>query len=129
MGIIPSTQGQDRTMPCSAHSKKIDSEAKAARCGKRDEIPSQKSRTTPQRNLISPSGILILLVMFYRKFLSPLKPACCRFEPTCSQYSLEALNCHGFFKGTILTVWRILRCQPFSRGGFDPVPPRSGINK
>lgn len=65
---------------------------------------------------------LIGAVRFYRRGISPLKPPVCRFEPTCSAYALEALERHGAFRGTYLTVWRILRCQPFSKGGYDPVP-------
>ena len=69
--------------------------------------------------------VCILLIRFYRKFLSPLKGTpCCRFYPTCSAYALEAFMKRGFFVGLGLTVWRILRCQPFSVGGFDPVPER-----
>ncbi len=63
-----------------------------------------------------------LPVRAYRRFLSPLKPPTCRFHPTCSAYAIEALELHGFFRGTRLCVWRILRCQPFCKGGFDPVP-------
>ncbi len=63
------------------------------------------------------------MVKFYRRFLSPLKGNVhCRYIPTCSQYALEALEKHGAFKGTLLAVWRILRCNPFSKGGYDPVP-------
>ena len=69
--------------------------------------------------------VCILLIRFYRKFLSPLKGTpCCRFYPTCSAYALEAFMKRGFFVGLGLTVWRILRCQPFSVGGFDPVPEK-----
>ena len=49
---------------------------------------------------------------------------CCRFTPSCSNYMLEALRVHGAFKGTILGTWRVLRCHPFGRSGYDPVPPR-----
>lgn len=67
--------------------------------------------------------ICILLIKFYRKYISPLKGRpCCRYYPTCSQYAIEAYEKYGFFKGTFLTVWRILRCNPFSKGGYDPVP-------
>lgn len=68
--------------------------------------------------------IMIALVKLYRKYISPLKPPCCRFTPTCSAYALEAFTKRGFFAGLILTVWRILRCNPFARGGYDPVPER-----
>ncbi|NIM63104.1 MAG: membrane protein insertion efficiency factor YidD [Acidobacteria bacterium] len=65
---------------------------------------------------------MLALVRFYRRFVSPLLPPACRFEPTCSQYALEAIEMHGALKGGWLTLRRLLRCQPFSRGGFDPVP-------
>lgn len=63
-------------------------------------------------------------VRLYRRHLSPLKPPMCRFAPTCSQYAIEALETHGLFKGSALALWRIARCQPFCKGGHDPVPPR-----
>lgn len=64
-----------------------------------------------------------LIVVFYREAVSPLFPPSCRFEPTCSEYALEALKVHGAIRGFGLTVWRILRCAPWSKGGWDPVPP------
>lgn len=66
--------------------------------------------------------ILIGLIKFYRKYLSPLKSTRCPYIPTCSQYGLEAIEKHGAIKGSLLTAWRILRCNPFSKGGYDPVP-------
>ena len=68
--------------------------------------------------------LMIGRIKLYRKFISPIKPKCCRFTPTCSEYALEAFRKRGFFAGFILTVWRILRCNPFSKGGFDPVPEK-----
>ena len=68
--------------------------------------------------------IMIWLIGLYRKFISPLKPPCCRFTPTCSAYAIEAFQKRGFFAGLILTIWRILRCNPFGRGGYDPVPEK-----
>lgn len=65
----------------------------------------------------------MLLVWCYRRFVSPLKPACCRFHPTCSGYALEALRVHGALRGSFLTVRRLLRCHPLCEPGFDPVPP------
>lgn len=69
--------------------------------------------------------VCIWLIRFYRKFLSPLKRnPTCRFMPTCSAYAIEAFQKRGFFVGMILTVWRILRCNPFCAGGYDPVPDK-----
>lgn len=66
---------------------------------------------------------LVFLISLYRKYISPLKAPCCRFTPTCSQYAIEAINEWGVICGLVLTVWRILRCNPFCKGGYDPVPP------
>ncbi len=68
--------------------------------------------------------VCIWLVGLYRRFISPMKPSCCRFTPTCSAYALEAFQKRGFFAGLILTVYRILRCNPYCRGGYDPVPDK-----
>lgn len=66
--------------------------------------------------------VLIAIVRGYKKFISPLLPPSCRFTPTCSEYAMEALQKHGAFKGSMLAIWRILRCNPFGKGGYDPVP-------
>ncbi|MCI5905539.1 MAG: membrane protein insertion efficiency factor YidD [Oscillospiraceae bacterium] len=66
--------------------------------------------------------ILLLFVKFYRKFISPLKPPCCKYYPTCSTYALTALEKHGALKGSVLAAWRLARCNPFSLGGVDHVP-------
>ena len=66
--------------------------------------------------------VMIWLIRLYQKFISPIKPSCCRFRPTCSAYAIEAFQKRGFFIGFILTVWRILRCNPFGKPGYDPVP-------
>lgn len=71
--------------------------------------------------------VLLFLVRFYRKNISPARPPCCRFIPTCSTYALEAIEVHGALKGGLLAVWRVLRCHPFHKEkGFiyDPVPPK-----
>ena len=64
----------------------------------------------------------VILIRFYQISIAPLKPASCRFTPTCSQYALEAFRKHGPFKGLYLTVKRILRCHPWGGQGYDPVP-------
>ena len=66
--------------------------------------------------------ILIAAIKFYRRYLSPLKRTKCPYFPTCSEYGLEAVEKYGALKGGLLAVWRILRCNPFSKGGYDPVP-------
>lgn len=66
--------------------------------------------------------LFIAPIRFYQKFISPLTPPSCRFYPTCSNYTIEAIQVHGALKGMGLGVIRILKCHPFHKGGFDPVP-------
>jgi len=65
---------------------------------------------------------LVALIRLYKRFLSPLLPSSCRFTPSCSRYTVEAIQKHGALRGTLLGAWRILRCNPFGKGGYDPVP-------
>ena len=66
--------------------------------------------------------ILIWFIQLYRKYLSPLNSTKCPYYPSCSQYGLEPVQKYGALKGGLLVLWRILRCNPFSKGGYDPVP-------
>ena len=67
--------------------------------------------------------VLLALIRFYRRELSPRKRRpCCRYFPTCSQYAVTAIERYGALKGSRLAAWRILRCNPFHKGGYDPVP-------
>ena len=94
--------------------------------------PDDKGACEDARRSGSPSAgscsiaarLLILPIKFYRRFISPFFPPCCRFTPSCSAYAIEALRKRGFWIGSFLTVWRLLRCHPFCRGGYDPVPDR-----
>ncbi len=73
--------------------------------------------------------VLMAAVTSYRRFVSPLLPPRCRFEPSCSAYALEALQVHGAARGLWLATARIARCHPFNPGGYDPVPPCGGSGK
>ena len=67
--------------------------------------------------------LLIKLIRLYQKYISPLKKhGTCIYTPTCSQYVIEAIQKYGACKGGIMAIWRILRCNPFAKGGYDPVP-------
>ena len=68
--------------------------------------------------------LLLALIKFYRSAISPHTAPSCKYTPTCSQYGLEAIERFGALKGSALTIWRILRCNPFSNGGYDPVPEK-----
>lgn len=65
--------------------------------------------------------VAVFLLKFYKLAISPLLPQACRFTPTCSQYAAEAIEKHGFWKGSALGLRRLSRCHPFSEGGYDPV--------
>jgi putative membrane protein insertion efficiency factor len=68
-----------------------------------------------------PSRIVRAPIVAYRRLISPALPRRCKYEPTCSAYAIEAVDRFGAARGTLLAVWRLLRCNPFSHGGFDPV--------
>ncbi|MBN1298889.1 MAG: membrane protein insertion efficiency factor YidD [Actinobacteria bacterium] len=63
---------------------------------------------------------LIFIIKIYKKFISPMLPKSCRFYPTCSEYAIDAINKYGVLKGSIKSIYRILRCNPFNKGGYDP---------
>ncbi|MCI1268686.1 MAG: membrane protein insertion efficiency factor YidD [Ruminococcus sp.] len=73
--------------------------------------------------------VLELLIIIYRKLISPMFPPCCRYYPTCSSYALQAVQKFGFVRGLILAVWRLLRCNPWSAGGIDPVPEKFTLRR
>ena len=71
--------------------------------------------------------VVLMLIRGYRKYISPARPPCCRFIPTCSTYALEAVEVHGALKGSLLSIWRVMRCHPFHKEKgyiYDPVPPK-----
>ena len=65
---------------------------------------------------------LLALLAGYKRWISPSLPNACRFVPTCSEYAMEAVERHGAFRGSLLAAWRLLRCNPLARSGYDPVP-------
>lgn len=65
--------------------------------------------------------IFIFPIRLYQKFISPLLPPSCRFYPTCSEYAVQAITKYGIFIGSAKAIWRILRCNPFNKGGLDPL--------
>ena len=89
--------------------------------------PAEDARTVGSSAFLSalwllPRRIAIFLIRCYKRFISPLLPPVCRFTPSCSEYAMQAYAKYGLCKGTLLTAWRLLRCNPFCQGGHDPVP-------
>jgi len=72
---------------------------------------------------VTPRRIVVAALRGYKRYLSPLLPPACRFQPTCSEYAAEAVATHGVARGLWLAARRLARCHPLCRGGFDPVPP------
>ena len=85
-------------------------------------MTDQRARATPEPGTLG-AKVLTLPIVAYRRWISPALPARCRFYPSCSAYAVEAISTHGALRGLRLAVWRLLRCQPFNAGGYDPVPP------
>ena len=133
LGEFPSARQTDPSLPHGIDPPAQDKESKQGSCISgvgTDPHSCGRSGTgvTPASCGVI-AGVLIFLIKIYQKALSPLFPGCCRFYPTCSHYAIEALRTHGVFRGTVLTVWRILRCAPWCPGGYDPVPPLKSGNK
>ena len=134
LGVVPAAVAPAASLPDGFGAPQADEAGRSCRChggsgNAPDSLGGPDSGAVPALSAEGDgsvgifAGALILLIRLYQKTLSPLLPECCRFYPTCSCYAVEALRTHGFIKGTALTVWRLMRCQPFCRGGYDPVPP------
>ncbi|MGO1560724.1 Protein YidD [Actinomycetales bacterium JB111] len=90
-----------------------------------DDVPSDGEATDEGRRRFRPFTWLLLgMVRAYQAVVSPWLPRTCRYYPSCSAFAVGALRRHGAFKGTALAIWRVLRCNPWSRGGVDHVPER-----
>jgi putative membrane protein insertion efficiency factor len=86
--------------------------------------PELPPAAEPNRRGGPVTRLLVWLLHVYQATLSPFFGRQCRFLPSCSNYAIEALREHGPLRGALMAAWRVLRCNPFSRGGYDPVPPR-----
>ena len=93
----------------------------------RDSVDAARATRWPralQELWLLPRNTAILLMMGYRRVISPMYGQVCRYYPSCSRYALEAFQRQGFIAGVVLTAWRLLRCNPLSRGGVDDAPER-----
>lgn len=82
---------------------------------------NHSGRTEGAALLLAPRRVLLWLIGLYRRYVSPYSPPSCRFTPTCSRYAVDALRRYGALRGSWLALWRILRCNPIHRGGYDPL--------
>ena len=81
-----------------------------------------RTESAASRDATLPARMALGLLKFYKQAISPWLPVACRYEPTCSVYAREAIERHGLARGSLLALGRLLRCHPFRKGGFDPVP-------
>ena len=123
MGVVPLAEGTNFTR--TSHNDTSTADCCNETAGSRETI----RKTTAESGIIkrifrclNPKTLLIALVKLYRLCISPWFSPCCRFQPSCSKYTQEALEEHGLVKGLFLSFLRIIRCQPFCKGGYDPVP-------
>ncbi|MDA1312423.1 MAG: membrane protein insertion efficiency factor YidD [Acidobacteria bacterium] len=86
------------------------------------ELSTSASEQQPYETRSLARQVVIFCLLFYKTTLSPVMPSCCKFYPSCSMYAKEAVEKYGVRRGLMLTARRLLRCRPFSPGGFDPVP-------
>jgi putative membrane protein insertion efficiency factor len=125
LGIVPHVETPDESYSHGTYSAADDDVRETAgNSTGNGKTLTQSGNVDRLTKLLSLSGLMIFVIGLYRKIVSPWLPPCCRFSPTCSQYAIEALRVHGFLKGMMLATWRILRCQPFCKGGYDPVPAK-----
>ena len=126
LGELPLTQTADQTVPSGLYTPSAHQTSQMCGCAPGDGKTAQKTESAPELGRLSKAAIALplLLIRVYQLTLSPFIGQCCRFTPSCSRYATEALKRHGFWYGSFLAICRLMRCQPFCRGGYDPVPPR-----
>ena len=131
LGELPLAQTADQTVPSGLHPPAAHQASQMCRCAAGDGKTAQETESAPELGRLSRAAIALplLLIRVYQLTLSPFIGQCCRFTPSCSRYATEALKRHGFWYGSYLTIHRLMRCQPFCRGGYDPVPPRKAKKK
>ena len=124
LGELPDAETRSCGLPYSADTPQKNAEVRSGSDNKGNCGNACRSRDSVCGGCSFAARVLIGAVNFYRRFISPWFPPCCRFTPSCSAYAMEALKKRGFWIGSCLTVWRLLRCHPFCRGGYDPVPDK-----
>jgi len=126
LGEFQNAETAAQRMSSGIHSPSAHQTGQVRRCNVRNGKTAEKAASDSELSRLSKISIALplLLIKIYQLTLSPYLGQCCRFTPSCSRYSAEAFKVHGFWRGMFLTVFRILRCNPWCRGGFDPVPQR-----
>ncbi len=129
VGVVPVAEDADFTR--TSHNDTSTENCCYETAGSRETIKETTAESSIVKRVfrcLNPKALLIALVKLYRLCISPWFSPCCRFQPSCSSYAQKALEEHGFVKGLFLSFWRIIRCQPFCKGGYDPVPRKKASN-
>lgn len=131
LGEFPITETPDQTRQDCVHTTPAHQTGEMSGCANGNGKTAEKTADAPGLGRLSKAAVALplLLIRFYQIAISPWLGSCCRFTPSCSNYAIEAFKTHGFWRGGLLTAYRLLRCQPFCKGGYDPVPPRKDRNK
>ena len=126
LGEFPHVEAGNKTRQNCVHTPPTHQASEVCRCSAGNEKTAEKAANAPELGRLSKAAIAlpVMLIRLYQIAISPWLGACCRFTPSCSNYALNAFKTHGFWRGGMLTAFRLLRCQPFCKGGHDPVPPR-----
>ena len=125
--IVPTSErGNDPETLCS-HCEAINEKDLSSGRSERYDETSRQSRDVERGSKVILTFPLICLIRIYKALISPWLPPSCRFTPTCSEYAETALRRHGLFYGTWLMCYRLIRCQPFCKGGHDPVPKKKNV--
>lgn len=91
-------------------------------------MPSPAPKPTPSALARAARAIAVAPIVVYQKAISPALPRRCKYEPTCSRYAVDAIRSYGILRGVVLASWRVLRCNPWSDGGYDPVQAQRVFN-
>ena len=131
LGEFPAAETVNPARKTGLHPASAHQTGKMCRCAARNDQTAEKARHASELGIISRAAIVLplLAIRLYQIFLSPFLGRNCRFEPSCSHYAQDAFRTHGFFRGMYLTIYRILRCNPWCKAGYDPVPPRAEKRK
>jgi putative membrane protein insertion efficiency factor len=125
-GVNTSSESQSQAVSHPVDRKKGFTEKFPSGNAERDDVFFQQGGNVVKRAMkyINPVNLFLGFIWLYRKVISPWMFPCCRFTPTCSEYAQNALQKHGLIKGSVLSAWRIARCNPFCKGGYEPTPDK-----
>ncbi len=131
LGELPTDQTADQTVPTGFYTPPTNQKSGMCGCTAGNDQTPAETGSAPELGRLSKAAIALplLLIRVYQLTLSPFIGQCCRFTPSCSRYAAEALKVHGFWYGSILTIYRLMRCQPWCKRGYDPVPLRKKSSK